>query len=87
MEDQLGAPINYFAYPWGQRQHIGRETVALLEAHGYLAACSALWGKNTASTNRYLLRRVRIDPWDTLEDFQAKVEGGWDYLWFYQMLR
>jgi len=87
LEDQLGASINYFAYPWGQRQHIGRETAALLQANGYWAACSALWGKNTASTNRYLLRRVRIDAWDTLEDFQAKVEGGWDYLWYYQMLR
>jgi peptidoglycan/xylan/chitin deacetylase (PgdA/CDA1 family) len=87
LEDRLGAEVKYFAYPWGQRQHIGRETVSLLPACGYLAACSTLWGKNTVKTNPYLLRRVRIDPWDSLEDFQAKVEGAWDFVGYYHRLQ
>ncbi len=86
LEDQLGAPIKSFAYPYGQPQHIGRETMWLLEECGYATACSAIMGVNSAQTNPYLLRRVRIDAWDTFADFQAKVEGGWDFIGHYQML-
>jgi len=84
LEDQLEAPIKFFAYPWGYRQNIGRETSSVLRETGYLAACSSLWGKNTAATDPYLLRRVRVDAWDTPEDFRAKVEGAWDFIGLYQ---
>jgi peptidoglycan/xylan/chitin deacetylase (PgdA/CDA1 family) len=87
LEDHLGSGITYFSYPWGQRRNIGRATIPLLRKCGYTAACSTLWGKNTASTERFLLRRIRIDPWDTLEDFRAKVDGLWDFIEQYHLWR
>jgi peptidoglycan/xylan/chitin deacetylase (PgdA/CDA1 family) len=87
LEDHLGSPVTYFAYPWGQRRHIGGATIPLLRECGYTVACSTLWGKNTAETDPYLLRRVRIDPWDTLADFRAKIDGAWDFVGYYQRWR
>ncbi len=87
LEDHLGSPVTYFAYPWGQRRNIGRQTIPLLRECGYMAACSTLWGRNTAETPPYLLRRVRVDPWDTVEDFQAMIAGDWDFVGHYQRWR
>jgi peptidoglycan/xylan/chitin deacetylase (PgdA/CDA1 family) len=87
LEDRLGTPIPYFAFPWGQRRNIGRATLPLLRECGYAAACSTLWGRNTTATERFLMRRVRIDPWDSLEDVRAKVDGHWDFIGLYHAVR
>lgn len=87
LEERLGSPIRYFSYPWGQRRNIGRTTIRLLRESGYQAACSTFWGKNVAQTDRYLLRRIRIDPWDSMEDFAAKVNGAWDFIGAYHAWR
>lgn len=87
LEEQLNSPVRHFAYPWGQRRHIGVETIPLLQQLDYESACSTLWGRNTRQTDRYLLHRVRIDSWDNFKDFRAKVQGDWDFIGYYHRVK
>jgi peptidoglycan/xylan/chitin deacetylase (PgdA/CDA1 family) len=87
LEERLETEVRYFSYPWGQRRNIGRAAPRLVRESGYRAACSTLWGRNVAGTDPYMLRRVRIDPWDSIEDFAAKVNGAWDFIGAYHAWR
>ena len=70
LEDHLQKPVNYFAFPFGQRKDFGCATPELLQQIGYKAAFTTLWKLNNLHENPYRLRRVEVKPTDTLEDFQ-----------------
>ena len=70
LEDHLQKPVNYFAFPFGQRKDFGCATPELLQQIGYKAAFTTLWKLNNLHENPYRLRRVEVRPTDTMEDFQ-----------------
>ncbi len=57
LEDLIGQPVESLAYPRG---HFNRAVHTAVMAAGYRAACATLPGRNTASTDRFALRRIQI---------------------------
>ena len=75
LQERLGRAITVFCYPAGVFSERERR---LAEEAGFTAAVSCEPGANTASTDRFALRRIQIDHRDRLIDFRAKLGGGYD---------
>jgi peptidoglycan/xylan/chitin deacetylase (PgdA/CDA1 family) len=65
LEEQLGAPVASFAYPYGGRDNLTEENRELVKAAGYRCCCSDYGGVNVPGTNPFDLRRVAMSPWCT----------------------
>lgn len=74
IEQRLGRPVQFFAYPFGDWD---RRVLAAVRAAGYSAAFGARGGRAGASVPPYRLPRIRIDPGDDLAVFARKVETGY----------
>lgn len=61
LESKLQKPVAHFAFPFGSPSDINPESCALMPRYGYRSAVSTVWGVNTPSTPRYLLRRIGGD--------------------------
>ncbi len=68
LEEKLGIPINWFAYPYG---NLKEETPGLVKEAGYSHACSTRSGFNQLDADPFLLRRLEVygtDPaWKVLQ--------------------
>ncbi len=73
LEDGLGIPVRFFAYPYGRFDGRVRDVV---RSAGYEAACSTHSGFNTDQTDRYALRRLDICGTDSLRRFIRKLDFG-----------
>ena len=73
IEDRLGSPVRFFAYPHGLHDARCRRLVA---SSGYAAACSTRFGGNGVRTDPFLLRRSQITYYDTAWSFSFKVRTG-----------
>jgi len=80
IEQQLGCEIVSFAYPFGSRSDYDAASVALVKEAGFCRAASNRYGVNAHGSDMYNLRRIWIDRTDSLETFQAKVDGRLDAL-------
>lgn len=87
LEDILGDKINLFAYPLGQLKTFNKNIISILEKEGFQLACSTIWGSNKKDTNPFVLHRIRIDSEDTFEDFKSKIEGNWDFIKWFHLLK
>jgi peptidoglycan/xylan/chitin deacetylase (PgdA/CDA1 family) len=88
LSDKLKEQVIFFAYPLGQPGTFNDNIKQQLKKHNLLLACSAIWCSNNSDVDILELRRVRIDPWDTFNDFKAKVSGQWDFIgWFQNAFR
>ncbi len=87
LENRLNETIKMFAYPLGQRRTFNSSIVKLLKKHGFESACSTVWGCDNSCTDIFGLHRIRIDPFDTLNDFKDKVNGNWEFIRWIQRLR
>ena len=82
IERETGARVTAFAYPGG----IGRygdhsaATRGALMAAGYACALVSEIGRNGAGADPFGLRRLGIGAEDSLESFQAKVLGAYDWV-------
>jgi len=86
LENILEEEINLFAYPFGQLNTFNNNIISILKEEGFQLSCSTIWGSNNKHTNPFMLRRIRIDPMDTLRDFKDKIEGKWDFIkWFHYL--
>lgn len=63
LENQLGARVEMFAYPYGGRKNITEANRELVKAAGLRCCCSGFGGVNTPGTDPFHLRRVPISPW------------------------
>ncbi len=61
LEAQLGVPVQGFAYPNGQPDDFNDAVKQLLSQEGYRYAVTTVFGFNTASDDRFALRRGQ--PW------------------------
>jgi peptidoglycan/xylan/chitin deacetylase (PgdA/CDA1 family) len=83
LEDALGAPVKSFAYPFAfpeTDQRFVSSLCNLLEECGYENGVTTILGTAQPRHNPKLLPRLPINSWDDPRFFQAKLEGGYDWL-------
>jgi peptidoglycan/xylan/chitin deacetylase (PgdA/CDA1 family) len=83
IEQALGAPVHCFSYPYAFpeedrrfRQQL-RETLAEC---GYNSGVSTIVGGAAQSDDNFFLRRLPVNDADDRALFQAKLEGGYDWV-------
>lgn len=73
IEDRLGIPVHFFAYPYGR---FDRRIRNLVQESGYRAACSTQAGFNGNHVDRFALRRLDIYGTDLLSTFGRNLIFG-----------
>jgi len=73
IEDRLGIPVDFFAYPYGRFDQRIRN---LVQDSGYQAACSTQAGFNGHQVDPFALRRLDIYGTDMLSTFGRKLLFG-----------
>lgn len=63
LQQQIAAPVESFAYPYGGRKHLTDANREVVKAAGFRCCCSGFGGINVTGTNPFCLRRVPISPW------------------------
>jgi hypothetical protein len=67
IEDQVGAPCQYFAYPNGTKEDMTPEACAAIERRGYRMAFTTILGETTRRVTPYLTPRL-VAPFE-FEEF------------------
>ncbi len=65
LEDELGAEVTLFAYPFGRTENMNEENRALVREAGYRCCCSCCGGFVTPQDDPFRLKRTPMDPWFT----------------------
>jgi peptidoglycan/xylan/chitin deacetylase (PgdA/CDA1 family) len=66
-------PVDFFCYPAGDYD---ATVVSAVKAAGYEGATTTEPGFATASSDRFTLRRIRVDPEDEIDGLAAKLQAG-----------
>jgi len=80
IEDRIGKPVEYFAYPFGSRCAITDNLKKLVAANGYVKAYSNIMGFNSDKSDAYALRRMRIYSTDHMPRFKMKLNGAYNWV-------
>lgn len=75
IEDELQAPVSFFAYPNGREEDYGAWNKALIRKAGYQGAVTTNWGINYRSTDHMELKRG--GPWE-----ESKTMFAWKLDWY-----
>jgi peptidoglycan/xylan/chitin deacetylase (PgdA/CDA1 family) len=78
IEKEIGAPVQTFTYPNGQKSDISPALERIAEKVGFQAAFSLMPGPSPldeVQRNRFNIRRIYIGAADTLPRFAAKLAG------------
>ncbi len=62
LEQMIGRPVRYFAFPFGQKEHMSAEAFQVAVEAGYAGVCSAYGGYNFPGDDSFHLRRFHADP-------------------------
>ena len=73
LEDTLGKPVEFFAYPFGK---VSDPVRGLAVQAGYRAACSTRSGFNRPGEDPFLLRRIDVFGTDRMWQFRQKLKFG-----------
>jgi peptidoglycan/xylan/chitin deacetylase (PgdA/CDA1 family) len=65
LEQQLGARVRSFAYPYGGHKHVTDANREVVKNAGFECCCSAFGGVNHAGIDPFHLKRVPVAPWHT----------------------
>jgi peptidoglycan/xylan/chitin deacetylase (PgdA/CDA1 family) len=88
IEDKLGKSIDTFSYPFKFPEE-NRKFITLLkeilENSGYNLGVSTRIGTTSKRDDIYFMKRIAINSKDDILLFQAKLEGGYD--WLYKVQR
>jgi peptidoglycan/xylan/chitin deacetylase (PgdA/CDA1 family) len=79
LEQATGRAIRLFAYPYGLWDDFDAAAEAAVASAGFEAACSTHFGRGSTADERYRLRRVGIEPYETLDSFRRKLAGAYDW--------
>jgi peptidoglycan/xylan/chitin deacetylase (PgdA/CDA1 family) len=74
IEQNLGKPVDSFAFPYGL---YNKMVLGQLASVGYKLACSVHSGLMYPSSNRYRIPRIEINNMDTMDTFITKVSTGY----------
>jgi peptidoglycan/xylan/chitin deacetylase (PgdA/CDA1 family) len=72
LEEKLNKKINVFAYPYGD---LNDQVVNLVKEAGYKLAFSTRIGSDLHSNERFILKRVSINGFDSFDVFKAKLDN------------
>ena len=81
LESKLARDISYFCYPYGTFNDFDRRTVESLKRHGYALAFTSVNGVNYKTTDRFRLRRTKVEWSDDIKTFKRALTGSLD-AWF-----
>ncbi len=90
IEQQLGSPVESFSYPFAFPEEDGcftRYLEDLLGNLGYDTGVSTILGRASLKNNRFFLPRLPVNSWDDPHLLRAKLEGGYDWLHWPQLLK
>lgn len=82
LEDWLGAPVRWFAYPFGTPGHVSPTARSVVEELGMAAAFTLApgwWEPGTG--DRFLIGRDGVDPALPFSVWRAWLRGGYDRLY------
>jgi peptidoglycan/xylan/chitin deacetylase (PgdA/CDA1 family) len=80
LEGMIGRPVDLFAYPYGQLDDFDASAQRAVADSGFVAACSTHFGRGSAPAERFRLRRVGIEPHDSVRVVEGKLDGRYDWL-------
>jgi peptidoglycan/xylan/chitin deacetylase (PgdA/CDA1 family) len=83
IEDNLGAPVRSFAYPFAfpeQDQRFTATLQKLLKGNGYQSGVSTVVGTAGREHSRFILPRLPVNLYDDLTLYAAKLEGAYDWV-------
>ena len=84
IEENLGAEVKHFAYPYGL---LNEQVVKLVKEAGFVSACSTRSGFNNKSTDMFKLRRIEIFGNDSLWKVKQKLQFGTNEASVFQPLK
>ena len=74
LQELIGRPVRYFAFPFGQRENLSGEAFRMARQAGYRAVCSAYGGYNFPGGDAFHLQRIpaddqmiRLKNWTTVD--------------------
>jgi peptidoglycan/xylan/chitin deacetylase (PgdA/CDA1 family) len=62
LEQMIGKPVRYFAFPYGLPQHLTQIAIEAVAEAGFAGFCSAYGGYNTVGRDAFHIRRIHGDP-------------------------
>jgi peptidoglycan/xylan/chitin deacetylase (PgdA/CDA1 family) len=89
IEEKIGAQVDSFAYPFAfpEEDHdFTRYLADILQNRGYSNGVSSTIGRAKLKDTRFFLPRLRVNSCDDLELLRTKVEGGYDWLHWPQLV-
>jgi len=90
IEDKLGTAVESFAYPFAfpeQDKIFTHFLEDVLANCGFENGVCTILGRASLGQNKYFLPRIPVNSWDDEQFFQAKIEGGYDWLHWAQALK
>jgi peptidoglycan/xylan/chitin deacetylase (PgdA/CDA1 family) len=73
LEDELGAQVTLFAYPFGRPENMNESNRVLVREAGYRCCCSCCGGFVFPKDDPYRLKRTPLDPW-----YSTPIELHWE---------
>jgi peptidoglycan/xylan/chitin deacetylase (PgdA/CDA1 family) len=80
LEEALGRPVRFFAFPYGLHANLSSEGFLLAQQSGYEAACSAYGGYNFPGDNAFHIQRIpasndmiHLKNWTTIDPSMVKT--------------
>ncbi|MGI9456557.1 MAG: polysaccharide deacetylase family protein [Aeoliella sp.] len=62
LEQIIGSPVRYFAFPFGQHENMTLAGMCVAREAGFAGVCSAYGGYNFPGNNAFHLQRIHADP-------------------------
>lgn len=69
LENVMGKPVEYFAFPYGSRDFFTSDTISILKSVGFKSAVTTEFGALDAGSELYLLPRIGIRNHEKLPEF------------------
>jgi peptidoglycan/xylan/chitin deacetylase (PgdA/CDA1 family) len=83
LEDRTGTRVESFSYPYAfpeENSHFKLDLECCLADSGYTHGVTTMVGTANGSNNRFFLKRIPVNSHDDPALFQAKLEGGYDWV-------
>ncbi|HZZ72407.1 MAG TPA: polysaccharide deacetylase family protein [Pirellulales bacterium] len=81
LQQEIGRPVRYFAFPFGQKKNLSAAAFHLAYEAGYEGVCSAYGGYNLPGDDAFHLQRVhgdnemiRLKNWATIDPRKFSIE-------------